>query len=132
MKENRKLNGVSALYRKGFVSLYFLLLFLLITLLISILLHRQENRMRTASNLRKSSLYLSEEAVVMNYLRCELSNERMESGSHWADGVEFEASATSSGWRITIASPFPEVLEVTCTSSGKIYDYDVIRDETPA
>ena len=132
MKETRRSSAVSAWHRKGFVSLYFLLLFLLIILLIGILLFRQENRMRTASNLRKSSLYLSEEALVMNYLRCELSNERMESGSHLADGVEFEADETSDGWRITICAPFPEVLSVTCTSEGRVYDYEIIRDETPA
>lgn len=132
MKENRKSNGVSASSRKGFVSLYFLILFLLITILIGILLARENNRIKTASNLRKSNIYLREEAIVMNLLKCELRNERMEEGSFEENGVTFEAIRTANGWRIIILSPAAEELIVTCRDAQTVYDYDVIRDEMPA
>ena len=132
MKENRKSNGASASSRKGFVSLYFLILFLLITLLISILLSRANNRIRTAANLTRSNLYLREEAAVMHVLKCRLKNEQMEEGSYEENGVEFEAIETSKGWRIVILSPEAEELIVECDEEGRVYDYDVIREETPA
>ena len=132
MKENRKKSVVSVLSRSGFVCLYFLILFLLITLLIGILLSRSDNRMRTAANLQKSNLYLAEEAAVMQYLRCELLNERMEAGDHSTEAAEFRAEECPEGWRITILSPLEEVLIVTVTSDNRIYDYEVIRNELPA
>ena len=123
--------AVSDTYDAGFVSLYFLVVFLLVTSIITVLMMMRINRMKTAVNLKRINELEAEEAAVCAFLKCELKNERLESGMYEANGVSFSVSLTHKGASVSIFSPIAEVMEVTI-QEDRLYDYDVIRSETPA
>ncbi len=112
----------------GFACTYFLIIFIICTAIITTAVTIQENRLKTEINVRRADQLAMEEAAVLSFIKCGLSNENLEDGSYEENGVSFGISKTVHGTRVSIFSPFPEVLDVSFSSDEKhIYDYSVIR-----
>lgn len=126
-------HAASAISEQGFVSLYFLVLFLICITLSAIILDNTQNQLRTMINVRRANELLCQESAVLSFLKCEAENERLEEGSYEENGVSFGISLTNNGASVSIFAPCPEVLQVELNDNEHtVYDYHVIRTETPA
>ena len=125
-------DAASVISESGFVCIYFLVLFLLCTAIITVLMNAVQDRTRTAINVRTADELLAQESAVMCFIKCELKNERLADSSYEQAGVSF--SVVRHGDRIdaVIHSPKSELLQITLEDETHVYDYDVIRSETPA
>ena len=132
LTRNRK-HAALATSDQGFVSLYFLVLFLLCVTLTAIILDNTQNQLRTMINIRKANELHGQEASVLSFLKCEVKNERLEEGSYEENGVSFGITLTNNGATVSIFAPYPEVLQIEVNEhEHTVYDYHVIRSETPA
>ena len=116
----------------GFVCLYFLVLFLLCTALILTLLNVIQDRTRTAMNIRQANALSAQEAAVLQFVKCELRNHRLEDGDYVINGVSFRISAHDRRIDAAVSSPYYEILQITMEDDTHVYDYDVLRNETAA
>ncbi|MBQ1438450.1 MAG: hypothetical protein IIZ10_02080 [Solobacterium sp.] len=116
----------------GFVCLYFLVLFLLSTALIFTLLNAVQDRTRTAMNLRQANLLSAQEAAVLQFVKCELRNQRLEDGDYEHNGVSFRITVRDRRIDAAVFSPYSEILQITMEDDTHVYDYDVLRNETAA
>lgn len=133
MENRNRQHAVLATSDRGFVSLYFLVLFLICITLTAVILDNTQNQLRTMINLRKANDLLSQEAAVLSFVKCEAENERLEEGSYEENGVSFGVTLNNSGATVSIFAPYPEVLQIELNETEHtVYDYHVIRSETPA
>ena len=129
-KKNRS-DAVSVTSERGFVCLYFLVLFLLCTALIVTLLTVIQERTRTAMNIRRADA-LAAQAAVLQTVKCELRNRRLEDGSYENSGVSFQITCHDRRIDAAVTAPFPEILQISLEDETHVYDYDVLRSETAA
>ena len=130
-KKNRS-DAVSATSERGFVCLYFLVLFLLCNALIVTLLTVIQERTRTAMNIRRADALAAQEAAVLQTVKCELRNRRLEDGSYENSGVSFQITCHDRRIDAAVTAPFPEILQISLEDETHVYDYDVLRSETAA
>ena len=128
----RRSAGVLDTSEDGFVCLYFLILFLLCSALILTLLNAVHDRTGTAMNIRKANEFAAQEAAVLQFVKCELRNQRLEDGEYEQNGVSFRITTHQRRIDAAVFSPHSEVIQITMEDDTHVYDYDVLRSETAA
>lgn len=119
------------MYKKGFVCSYYLMIFLIVTVFVSVLIRNISNRIRLTMNVNNINSYLSEEAAVLSFIRCEYANGRTEYGTFRTSGIHFSADADGDCITVIVYDPVPEIIRISL-KDGYVFDYDTVRNLKPA
>lgn len=119
--------------RKGFITVYFLVIFLFLTSLMSVLIQNEQNRTRVMINAERANVLVSEEAPMIAYVKCCLKNHRMIDETVSSAGVTFPLSWGRDSLEAEMLSPDTEVLRISFSPENlTVYDYEVLRNEKEA
>jgi hypothetical protein len=118
---------VWAWWNKGFASLYALGMLLSIAAVCTVELTMQVNRLQTAVHLHRTEAYLSQEAVVLSYVKCAIKNEVLKDEAAAMADVTFSITP-GRPLIVVIQEPLFEILEIEWDQeSQRLLDYSCMR-----
>lgn len=128
MKEKKNSPApVWAWWNKGFASQYALGMLLSIAAVSTVVLTMQVSRLQTAVHLHKTEAYLSQEAVVLSYVKCTIKNEALKDETATIAGVIFSIT-TGRPLIVVIQEPLFEILEIEWDAESQhLLDYSCTR-----
>ncbi|SJZ87609.1 hypothetical protein [Anaerorhabdus furcosa] len=77
--------------KKGFISAIFLWYFVLILTLIGYIESQFQSRIQVYLNMKEANCMMDIEVKIIDWLRCEIKNNRFLDGDYIVDGISFQA-----------------------------------------
>lgn len=77
--------------KKGFISAIFLWYFVLILTLIGYIESQFQSRIQVYLNMKEANCMMDIEVKIIDWLRCEIKNNRFSDGDYIVDGISFQA-----------------------------------------
>ena len=96
------------MFKNGYISSYFLYLLIVVTTLIASLTLSLQYRIKSLYNLKISSEYLMQESIILNFVKCELYKNTLESNSYNVDGLNFNVNINNDKIYIYVNSKYSQ------------------------
>ena len=110
------------MYKKGFISTYLLYIFIILHSVCCIILVNTTRKLKSLKNLEVSNKYLSQEVIVISFVKCNLKNNELESGNYTLSDIEFEINYKTDEVEITVFNEYSEKI-ILKIFDNKIVDY---------
>ncbi len=110
------------MYKKGFVSSYFLYILIIFFILLSIFFIKLQLKIKTIYNIGIANEYLIQEIVVLDYIKCKLLNYDFESGIYSVSNIHFKAEKKEEIIYVEIFSEREENLIIYLSNNNDYYE----------
>ena len=113
------------MFKKGFITTYFLYILLLVVSIIGIYSLIVQNKIKTVSNIKVSNEFLNQELIVINFIKCELLNDDLQDGNYTINNLNFTVSVYEDRVNVNVNSNLNETILINLI---KIEDNYIIDD----
>ena len=113
------------MFKKGFITTYFLYILLLVVSIIGIYSLIVQNKIKTVSNIKVSNEFLNQELIVINFIKCELFNDDLKDGNYTINNLNFTVSVYEDRVNVNVNSNLNETILINLI---KIEDNYIIDD----
>ena len=113
------------MFKKGFITTYFLYILLLVVSIIGIYSLIVQNKIKTISNIKVSNEFLNQELIVINFIKCELLNDDLKDGNYTINNLNFTVSVYEDRVNVYVNSNLNETILINLI---KIEDNYIIDD----
>ncbi len=113
------------MFKKGFITTYFLYILLLVVSIIGIYSLIVQNKIKTVSNIKVSNEFLNQELIVINFIKCELLNDDLKDGNYTINNLNFTVSVYEDRVNVYVNSNLNETILINLI---KIEDNYIIDD----
>ena len=113
------------MFKKGFITTYFLYILLLVVSIIGIYSLIVQNKIKTVSNIKVSNEFLNQELIVINFIKCELLNDDLQDGNYTINNLNFTVSVYEDRVNVYVNSNLNETILINLI---KIEDNYIIDD----
>lgn len=112
--------------KHGFISTYFLAILLYIASLITIITWIERENIETILNMKEANLYLKEEIIVLNDIKCMLSKDELEESVYESYGITYSCYIDET--LIYVETDKEQMIISYDSYSKKVLDYESIRN----
>ena len=110
------------MYKKGFVSSYFLYILIVFFILLSIFFIKLQLKIKTIYNIGIANEYLIQEIVVLDFIKCKLLNNDFELGVYSVSNIHFNAEKKEDIIYVEIFSEREENLIIYLSNNNDYYE----------
>lgn len=110
------------MYKKGFVSSYFLYILIIFFILLSIFFIKLQLKIKTIYNIGIANEYLIQEIVVLDFIKCKLLNNDFELGVYSVSNIHFNAEKKEDIIYVEIFSEREENLIIYLSNNNDYYE----------